>query len=357
MMLDIVKVIVPATTAFFIGILITPVVTHFLYKYKAWKKKAGKREYGGAGETTLFNELHKHKEVGTPRMGGIVIWASVIITVSVLWILAHLFDAPTLDKLDFLSRSQTWLPVIALFVGALAGLLDDIFEVIGNGSYFAGGLPLTQRLLIVAGVALFVGWWFYEKLDVTAISIPYIGPFEVGIWLIPIFIVSTIIMYAGGIIDGIDGLAGGVFAAMFSAYAGIAFYQQQIDLAALCATIVGGILAFLWFNIPPARFYMSETGVMGLTIALTVIAYMADKLGDGNGAMVLPIIAFPLIATIVSDVIQIIAKKYLGRKIFKIAPLHHHFEAIGWPAAKVTMRYWVLSVIFAFIGVLIALTG
>ncbi len=357
MMLDIVKVIVPATAAFFTGILITPILTHFLYKYKAWKKKAGKREYGGKGETKLFNELHKEREVGTPRMGGVVIWASVIITVSVLWILSHVLQEPVLTKLDFLSRSQTWLPVVALFIGALAGLLDDIFEVTGNGSHFTGGLPLTQRLLIVAGVALFVGWWFFEKLDVTAINIPYIGPFEVGIWLIPIFILSALVIYAGGIIDGIDGLAGGVFAAMFSAYAAIAFYQQQIDLAALCATIVGGTLAFLWFNIPPARFYMSETGVMGLTIALTVIAYMADTLGGGRGVMVLPIIAFPLIATIASDAIQIIAKKYFGRKIFKIAPLHHHFEAIGWPAPKVTMRYWVISVVCAFIGVIIALTG
>lgn len=356
-MLDIVKVIVPATAAFFTGIAITPILTHFLYKYKAWKKKAGKVSYGGGGEAVLFTELHKEREVGTPRMGGVVIWASVIITVSVLWVLARIVDIPTLTKLDFLSRNQTWLPVVALFIGALTGLLDDIFEVMGNGKHFTGGLPLIQRLLIVAGVALFVGWWFYEKLAVTAINIPYFGQWEVGVWLIPIFILSTLVMYSGGIIDGIDGLAGGVFAAMFSAYAAIAFYQQQIDLAALCATIVGGILAFLWFNIPPARFYMSETGVMGLTIALTVIAYMADELGDGMGVVVLPIIAFPLIATIASDVIQIIAKKYCGRKVFKIAPLHHHFEAIGWPAAKVTMRYWVISIVFAFIGVIVALTG
>lgn len=354
---DIVKVIVPATAAFFLGVMITPVLTHFLYKYKAWKKKAGKREYGGQGETKLFNELHKEREVGTPRMGGVVIWMSVILTVCLLWILARVFDVPLFDKLDFLSRSQTWLPVVALFIGAVAGLLDDILEVMGTGRYFSGGLPLKQRLLIVAGVALFVGWWFHDKLDVVAINVPYFGHWEVGVWLIPIFIISTIVIYAGGIIDGIDGLAGGVFAAMFSAYAAIAFYQQQIDLAALSATIVGGILAFLWFNIPPARFYMSETGVMGLTIALTVIAYMADELGEGRGVFVLPIIAFPLIATVASDVIQILSKKFLGRKVFKIAPLHHHFEAIGWPAPKVTMRYWVISVVFAFIGVLIALTG
>jgi phospho-N-acetylmuramoyl-pentapeptide-transferase len=290
-------------------------------------------------------------------MGGVVIWTSVLFTVVIFFILAHIFDSQTFSKLEFFSRNQTWIPLLALLIGSIAGLFDDFFEIMGTGSYFAGGLPLIQRLFVVAGVALFVGWWFYEKLEVHVINIPFHGSFEVGIFLIPIFIITTIAVYSGGIIDGIDGLAGGVFASIFTAYAVIAFNQQQIDLAALCATIVGGLLAFLWFNIPPARFYMSETGTMGLTIALTVIAFMTDSLGEGYGVSVLPIIAFPLMATIGSDVIQIISKKYFGRKVFKVAPLHHHFEAIGWPGAKVTMRYWVLGMIFAFIGVIIALTG
>ena len=145
---------------------------------------------------------------------------------------------------------------------------------------------------------------------------------------------------------------------MFTAYAGIAFYQQQINLAAFSALIVGGILAFLWFNIPPARFYMSETGTMGLTITLTVVAFMTDSLGGGHGVFVLPIVAFPLVITVLSVVIQLLSKKFRnGKKIFQVAPIHHHFEAIGWPAAKVTMRYWVISIVFAIIGLSIALIG
>ena len=163
-------------------------------------------------------------------------------------------------------------------------------------------------------------------------------------------------MYLGGVIDGLDGLAGGVFAVAFSSYAGIAFSQGQIDLAAFCGAIAGGILSFLWFNIPPARFYMSETGTMALTLTLTVVAFMTDKLGGGHGLLVLPLIAFPLIATTFSDIIQLGSKKLRnGKKVFKIAPLHHHFEAIGWPAYKVTMRFWIISVICGIVGLILGL--
>jgi len=355
--IDIVKVIVPAALAFFIGIAITPIVTHYLYKHKAWKKKSGKGVGYGGGETPIFDELHKEKDTNTPRMGGIVIWSSVTLTTIGIWLFSISFNGEILDKLDFLSRSQTWLPFFALISGAIVGLIDDILVIKGAGSHFAGGLPLRYRLLSVGGVALFVGWWFYEKLEISTISIPFSESLDLGILFIPFFILVTIAIYASGVIDGIDGLSGGVFASIFIAYAGIAFYQQQIDIAALSATIAGGILAFLWFNIPPARFYMTETGIMGLTMALSVIAFMTDSLGDGNGVLILPIVGFILVVTVLSDIIQVISKKYRGKKILKVAPIHHHFEAIGWPGYKVTMRYWVASVVFAIVGVIIALIG
>ncbi len=354
MALDLIKAITPAALAFFVGILASPLLTHYLYKYKLWKKKAGKVGYAG-GETPLFNELHKHKEVGTPRMGGVVIWGSVVITTTLVWLTARLFDVPLLDKLEYVSRSQTWVPFVTLLVGALVGLVDDVLEVTGKGRHFAGGLPLRERLVIVASVALMIAWWFYEKLDVMSVGIPGGGELFLGFFFVPLYVLVALVIYAGGVIDGIDGLAGGVFAIIFSAYAGIAFYQTQYDLAAFCGVLVGGLLAFLWFNIPPARFYMSETGVMGLTMSLTVVAFMTDRLGGGAGVFVLPVIAFPLIATVVSDILQVASKHLRGKKIFKIAPLHHHFEAIGWPAYKVTMRYWVFSVICAFVGVILAL--
>jgi phospho-N-acetylmuramoyl-pentapeptide-transferase len=356
MVVDVIKVISPTAIAFFVGIAISPIVTHYLYKHKCWKKRAGKMGYAG-GETPLFNALHKEKEVGTPRMGGIVIWGSVIITILGIWALEKLLGGVTLEKLEFFSRSQTWLPLFALCVGAGVGLIDDILEVKGTGGHFAGGLPLMKRLVVVSAVCAFAGWWFYDKLGVSGVSIPFNGVVDLGVFFVPFFVLIGLAIYAGGVIDGIDGLAGGVFAIIFASYGMIAFAQSQIDLAAFCGTVSGGLLAFLWFNVPPARFYMSETGVMGLTMALTVTAFMTDDLGGGKGVAVLPLIAFPLVATVFSDLIQVYSKKFRGKKVFKIAPIHHHFEAIGWPPYKVTMRYWILSVITAFMGVIVALAG
>jgi phospho-N-acetylmuramoyl-pentapeptide-transferase len=357
MIIDIVKIFTASSLAFVVGMLITPALTHYLYKFRAWKKKAGKVAPDGRS-TPIFNKVHEERETSTPRMGGIVIWASAFITIIGIWFVSKVFPSDITTKLDFLSRNQTWIPLFTLIAGSIVGMIDDILEVKGNGNYIAGGLSLKRRLLVVGVISFFVAWWFFVKLGVASIGFPFLGDIALGFWFSRFFLVLFLGVYAGGVIDGIDGLSGGVFAAMFTAYAGIAFYQQQINLAAFSALIVGGILAFLWFNIPPARFYMSETGTMGLTITLTVVAFMTDSLGGGHGVFVLPIVAFPLVITVLSVVIQLLSKKFRnGKKIFQVAPIHHHFEAIGWPAEKVTMRYWVISVVFAIIGLSIALIG
>jgi phospho-N-acetylmuramoyl-pentapeptide-transferase len=354
--LDAIKILMPMALAFFIGILITRPLLRFLYTHECWKKKAGKKGYAG-GETPIFNALHKEKEVGTPRMGGVVVWGSVSATILGMWLLTYGFGGATLEKFEFLSRSQTWLPFMALLVGALVGLADDILEVRGTGAHFAGGLPLSKRLIAVGAVCLFAGWWFYEKLGVSGIAVPFDGMVSLGIFFIPFFVLVGLAIYAGGVIDGIDGLAGGVFAMIFGAYGVIAFAQHQIDLAAFCATVTGGLLAFLWFNVPPAKFYLSETGVMGLTLALTIVAFMTDALGGGKGLFALPVIALPLVITMLSDVIQVLSKKFRKKKVFLVAPVHHHFEALGVPAHTVTMRYWIFGIICAFLGVIAALAG
>jgi phospho-N-acetylmuramoyl-pentapeptide-transferase len=358
MMIDIVKVFLPAVGAFVLGILLTPFLTGFLYKHKMWKKKAGKTALDGS-EAVIFNELHKEKEVNTPRMGGVVIWFSASLVMFIIWLLSHLLPTESTIKMDFLSRSQTWVPLATLLFGALVGLIDDYLEVKDsvNGQR-GGGLSLIIRLSAVGFMALLTALWFYFKLDVNSIGLPFgFQEFYLGPLFMLLFIIVALFIYAGGVIDGLDGLAGGVFATIFAAYAGIAFYQQQIDLAAFCATLSGGILAFLWFNIPPARFYMSETGSMGLTITLTVVAFMTDRLGEGYGLLVLPVIAMPLVITVLSNVIQVFSKKFRGKKVFLVAPLHHHFEAKGWPSYKVTMRYWVFSTVCAILGISLALIG
>ena len=344
------KIFAPTAIAFIVGLMITPFVTNWLYKKQMWKKKAGKGAGYGGGATPIFDQLHKEKDTNTPRMGGIVIWASVFITIGITSLVAWL----GYEKFSFLSRSQTWLPLMALAIGAVVGFVDDYLVVSGGGKHFAGGLPLSQRIFIVGATALFSAWWFYEKLEVSSVSF-LSSEIELGIFFIPFFILVAVAVYSSSVIDGIDGLSGGVFMFIFSAYTAIAFYQNQIDIAALCAAIVGGILAFLWFNIPPARFYMTETGVMALTMTLTVIAFMTDTLADGKGLSVLPFVAFLLVVTVVSNLIQVGSKKLRGKKVFLVAPIHHHFEALGWPSYKVTMRYWVLGFVCAIVGFLLAI--
>lgn len=350
---EILRVFVPAIVAFIVGIAVTPILSHFLYKYKAWKKTAGKGKAIGGGGTPVFDALHKEQETRAPRMGGILIWGSTAITLFGIFILATLAPDTIAANFDFPTRSQTWVPAALFFLGAFVGLIDDILEVT-KGSM---GLSLPIRLFAVGGAALLAAWWFYEKLEITSVGIPFGDPLFLGIWIIPFFVLGTLLIYAGGVIDGIDGLSGGVFAIIFGAYATIAFMQGQYDLAAFSATISGATLAFLWFNVPPARFYMSETGSMALTMALATIAIMTDTLGEGIGIAVLPIIAFPLVATVGGNVLQVFWKKVFKRKLFKIAPIHHHFEAIGWPPYKVVMRYWIITLIVAVIGVSIAIIG
>lgn len=318
------------------------------------EKKAKTVSIDGGG-TPIFNSLHKDREVSVPRLGGIIIWLSAFITTIIFWFFAQIFDG-TFSKLDFLSRDQTWIPLFVLMTGAFIGLVDDMLEIMGTGGNYAGGLSLRKRLVLVAVISLSISLWFYFKLDVSSITIPFVGITNLNLYFIPVFVLVTLFIYSGGIIDGIDGLAGGVFGSIFAAYAGIAFFQDQINLAAFCAVIVGSIFAFLWFNIPPARFYMSETGSMSLTITLAIIAFMTDSMVEGRGIAVLPIIALPLVVTSLSVIIQVISKKLRnGKKVFLVAPLHHHFEAIGWPAYKVTMRYWIVSVVCAIFGVILAL--
>ena len=183
-----------------------------------------------------------------------------------------------------------------------------------------------------------------------SIHIPFGGEIYLGILIIPVFIVVALATFSGGVIDGIDGLSGGVLAAIFAAYAAIAFANNQIDLAAFSGVLSGAILAFLWFNIPPARFYMGETGMMGLTITLATLAFLT------NTVLILPIVALPLVITSGSVILQTLSKRWRnGKRLFRLAPIHHHFEALGWPSYKVTMRFWVLSVMFAIIGIILAI--
>ena len=338
-----IKVLFFATVAFLFASLATPLVTHFLYKYKLGKK------IRNSGSTPVFSELHAHKE-GTPTMGGVLIWGTVLFLIMLFWLLAGIFPTGILGHLNFLSRSETLLPLGALIITALIGLFDDWLDVRGKGVLGGGGLKLRHRLAIYTLIAIVGALWFYFKLDWTVFHIPFFGNFEIGAWYIPIFIfVIVATSFSVNETDGLDGLAGGTLLVSFLAYGVIAFSLGRYDLATFCGAIMGALLAFLWFNIPPARFYMGDTGAMSLGVTLGIIAMLT------NNALLLLFIGIVFLVESLSVIIQMLAKRFLGHKIFLSSPIHHHFQAVGWSESKVVMRFWVISGIGAAIGLIIFL--
>jgi len=353
--ISVLKILTLSTIGFFLSFLLTPLLNHFLFKYKFWRKEVRNKSIDGR-EVPFFTKFHSEGEMNTPRGGGILIWLSTLIIAFVFFATFKILDFLAIDiwwlsRLNFLSRPQTWLPLFALISASLVGLIDDVLQIWGKGKYIGGGLRLRWRLILVALIGLIGGLWFYYKLGYTTIHVPGDGDYYLGFLYIPLFVIVMMATYSGGVIDGLDGLAGGAFAIIFAAFSGISLFNVQIDLAAFCAVLAGTISAFLWFNIPPARFYMGETGIIGLCSALTVVAFLTDSV------LVLPIIGFLLVIESGSVILQLLSKKFLKKKIFLASPIHHHFEAKGWPHYKVTMRFWVIGVVTAIIGVAIRLLG
>ena len=348
MIIDVLKVFGPSIFAFLFGVIVTTPLSRWMYRNKMWKKKPGKVDAQGK-DTPIFNALHKEKETGTPRIGGMIIWISVLATMFAFWITAELTHSDLFSKLDFMSRSQTWLPLFTLVAAAIVGLIDDLLQIKGGDKH--SGLSLKVRIVLVLLIGAIGGLWFYTKLGNFVLQIPFGMSYDIGVWVVPLFMLVMLALFSGGVIDGIDGLSGGVMAAIFASYAGIAFFQNQIDLAAFCAVVSGATLAFLWFNIPPAIFYMGESGMLGLTAALAVVAFLSQHVIE------LLIIALPLFVASGSDIIQVLSKKIRGKKVFLVAPIHHHFEALGWPGYRVTMRFWMISIMAALAGMVIALVG
>lgn len=347
---NIIKIFGLSAVSFIAAILWTPFLTRYLYKYQLWRKDVRDTAPDGS-KTPLFAALHKDRETTVPRLGGVLIWVTTLVLAILVWLVSSFTEYPFWDKANFLSRNQTWLPLFTLVAASLLGLADDLFQVFRKGSYVAGGIKFRHRLFLVFIIALAGALWFYFKLDWRTIYIPGYGDLFIGLWYIPLFISTMIVVFSSSVVDGIDGLAGGVFASIFAAYGGIAFFRGQFDIAAFAGVILGALLAFLWFNVPPARFYMGESGILGLTTSLTVIAFLTDSV------FALPVIGLVLMAEVASDVIQFLSKRFRGKKVFLIAPIHHHFEAIGWPPYKVTMRFWIISVVAAIVGMVIALIG
>lgn len=320
--------------AFLLAMALTPVYTFVAYRYKFWKRQRTESTTGE--QLKVFTKLHANKfKRNIPTMAGMVF-------VLAIFFITFFFN---------LDRKETWLPLVALVGGALVGLIDDIINIRGGGKGVAG-LRSSLKFLMIAAIGLGLGWFFFDRLDITAVTIPFIGEWHLGWLIVPLF--AFVVVATGNAVnisDGLDGLAGGLAAIAFGSFGVISLMQGNALMAGFCFTVVGALLSYLWFNIYPARFFMGDVGSFALGTSLGVVAMLTDSL------FILPIIGFVFVIEAGSSLIQIFSKKVFKRKIFISAPVHHHLEAIGWPETKVTMRFWVIAAVTSFVGVMVALAG
>ncbi|HTP57057.1 MAG TPA: phospho-N-acetylmuramoyl-pentapeptide-transferase [Candidatus Paceibacterota bacterium] len=335
---NVVRILAVATAAFFLALVIEPLWVRILRKYFARGKEIQKEE------APVYSALHKKKE-GTPTMGGFIIWFSVALLTLLFWILHGVADG-FWSRVNFLSRAETYLPLAFLIVAGLVGMADDLL-----GIFRRKGFTIKMRLALYFIVAAVGGWWFVAKLGYDAVNIPFLGDVTIGpVWYFILFMfIMVATSFSADITDGLDGLVGGTFLTIFGALGAIAFDQGKMELVTFIAAILGALIAFLWYNIYPARFFMGDTGVMALGFVAGATALLL------NVPLLLPIIAIVFVIESLSDIIQILSKKFRHRKIFISAPIHHHFEALGWPETQITMRFWVINAVGAIIGLAIFL--
>ncbi len=334
------RVLIMFALSFTVALLLTPFVLRLLERFNL--RKSNIRDEKSA---PVFHQFHKDK-ANTPTMGGIIIWATVLGLAFVFLVFGNLFDGFA-DYFNFVNRSETYLPLAALFLAAIVGLVDDLMGIKGRGPH-GGGLRMKHKLLLYTGVAVLAAWWFYFRLGWQTLYVPFIGTFDIGWWYIPFFIfVLVASAFSANEADGLDGLAGGVLLFSFAALTVVSFVLHRYDLAVMQAAIIGALLAFLWFNIHPAKFFMGDTGSMSLGITLGVIAMLTDT------ALFLPFFASVLILESGSVILQVANKKLRKKKLFYSTPIHHHFQALGWPESQITMRFWIIGALTTVLGLVL----
>ncbi|MSU76072.1 phospho-N-acetylmuramoyl-pentapeptide-transferase [Patescibacteria group bacterium] len=321
-----------STAAFVLAMAATPLWSHVLYKYK-FSKRLRTLAVDGS-KASVFLKLHASK-ANTPTMGGLLIW----VTVALVTITGNL------------SRAETYLPLFTLVAVGIIGAVDDYLNIRGIGPK-GGGIRAWHKLVAQFVIGAAGAWWFYDKLGFSILHVPGVGDFDIGILYVPLFILVIVATTnAVNITDGLDGLAGGLLAIAFTAFGALSYVNGLFALAAFCATITGALLAFLWFNVYPARFFMGDTGSMALGATLGVVAALNDAI------LVLPVIGFVFMAETLSVIIQLFWRRVFHKKLFRSTPIHHHFEAIGWPETKVTMRFWIIGSVCAVVGLVIGVIG
>lgn len=319
---------------FLLAMALTPFFTHYAYKYEWWKKQRVEAWSGGAA--SVYQKLHaaKHKR-NVPNMAGLIFIAAIVLV----------------TVFGNLNRGQTWLPLAGMLAAGLIGLIDDVMNI--KGAAKIAGMKASVKFGLYTIILLIGGWWFYSKLGVTSVYLPVIHAWHIGALVILLFwLVVIATANSVNITDGLDGLAGGLLTSSFTAYALISIIEGKYALAAFCLTIIGALLSYTWFNIYPARFFMGDVGSFALGTALGIIAMQTDTI------YVLPIIGAVYVMETGSVIINRTSRKLRhGKKVFLSSPIHHHFEAIGWPETKVTMRFWILGQVAGVLGIIFFLIG
>jgi len=341
MAIEAIRVLTVAMVASFTALIFTSPVLRLLRKLHFSK------QIRTSEAAPIFSKLHAGK-AGTPTMGGVIIWGTVLGLAALFFILDFLFDG-FFGNFNFIDRAETYLPLTALLIAAVLGLIDDLLGVLKIGPK-GGGLSIKYKLIVYTLLSVVGAWWFYApyNLDWHVIKIPFFGVYDIGLWYAPIFMFIIISSaFSSNEADGLDGLLGGISLFAFGALTAVAFALGRFDLAVMGGAIVGALLAFLWNNIYPAKFFMGDTGSMALGITLGVMTMLT------NTVFLLPFFAIILVIEALSVIAQVTSKKLLKKKVFLSAPIHHHFEALGWPESQVTMRFWIISVVFVALGLVI----
>lgn len=277
-------------------------------------------------------------------------WAIILAVVFLMVIVSFILQKLGLTNNSLINQKETYLSLFTLGTVWFLGMVDDYMNIKWIGK--SKGLSAKFKMLWLLIFATMWALWFYFKLDWSThvLAIPFLEQgLSIGIWFIPLFI-FIIVAFSNSvnITDGLDGLAWGLLLFSYAIYTFITFDQGLFLLSALCASIVGALVAFLWFNIKPAKFYMWDVLSLSLGANLGIMAMLTNTL------FILVIVGLLFILNILSVVIQLTSKKLRkGKKVFKIAPFHHHLEAIGWKEEEIVFRFWLIGLLLSIFGIIL----
>ncbi len=340
---ELIKMFLFSGLAFVLVFFLMPFFIDLLYRFRIGKNIRSHTMDGAMAH--IFQALHIKKK-GTPTMGGILVWGVILFVI----LASRFFSYLGVIEHSLLDRGEVYLPLLTMVAVGIVGAIDDFLNIREFGTVKGmSGKTKTLLLLIFSAIA---AYWFYFKLGYDSIHVPGVGDFIIGLWYIPLFIfVIFASSNAVNITDGLDGLASGLLILAFGAFGVLAFMSGNMALAAFCTITATALGAFLWFNIPPARLFMGDTGALAFGATLGVIAMMTNSL------LVLPLIGFIFVLETVTSGLQLMWKKCFKKKLFHIAPLHHLLEHYGWPEHTIVMRLWIVGAAFAGVGLLIGLVG